>query len=236
MGAKGFPVITRGGRHVIGVERDFEKLDELIGLQHHAGGRLLPGAELVERACRLLTTALRYAHQLPPAHYDDLIPGMEDDQKETFVLDGHVLVAEDGKPYVPHRTSMGLVRHIFGHGYKFRLEVEHPETDLSHIGIYAQTGEPGEGPTVAELDARMQVIVADIQRWWAKVAPVELERPMRTFAPGETLQLTLQREVYSMTQHTRQLMTVVSNLGIEPFRRLEEAEFEGLQLPEGVWK
>jgi glutaredoxin len=236
LGARGFPVITRGGRFVIGVERDFERLDELLYLQHRSGGRLIPGSELVERACGLLITAMRYAHQLPSAHYDDLIPGMEDDHKETFTLDGHVLVADDGKPYVPHRTSIGLVRHIFGHGFKFRLEVEHPETDFSHIGIYAQTGEPGEGPSIAELDARTQVIVADIRRWWQSASPEDLARPMRSFVAGETLHLMLQREVYSLTQHTRQLMTVLENLGIEPHRRLGEADFEGLQLPEGVWK
>ena len=98
-------MVTKGERFVVGVERDFEQLDQLLGLQHRAGGRLISGAELVERACRMLTTAMRFAHQLPTTHYDDLITGMEDAKEETFVLDGHVLIAADGKPYVPHRTN-----------------------------------------------------------------------------------------------------------------------------------
>ena len=235
LGVRGVPVVTRGDRFVFGVERDFAKLDELLGLQHVSGGRLLPGEELVERACRLLDTAMAYAKQLPPAHFDDVIPGMEDADPETFILDGHVVVSADGKPYVPHHTYIGLVRHIFGHGVKFRLEVEHPETDLSNLGIYAQTGEPAQNVTVAELDERTKVIVADIRKWWKGARKTELEQTMRSFAGPETLHLMLQREVYSLTQHTRQLMTVLRILGIEPYRSLGEAEFEGLQLPTGVW-
>jgi hypothetical protein len=45
----------------------------------------------------------------------------------------------------------------------------------------------------------------------------------------------LQRETYSLAQHTRQLMTILTDLGVSPERPLGESDFAGLQMPANVW-
>ena len=49
-----------------------------------------------------------------------------------------------------------------------------------------------------------------------------------------TLHEVLEREVWHTAQHTRQLMMALELLGTEPAQPLTDADFAGLQLPEGV--
>ena len=62
-----------------------------------------------------------------------------------------------------------------------------------------------------------------------------LARVIPTFIGPQTWRKLLQRESYSLAQHTRQLMSVLIDLGIEPDGRIGESEYAGLQMPEGVW-
>jgi glutaredoxin len=230
-GIRGLPVVTVGERHVLGL--DLAQVDALIGSADVLVE--LSGGELVARATRLLAAAARFAYQLPTAHYEDPCPGMENVTTPFVLAGGHVLVLSDGSPYVPHGTFLGIFRHIVCHGEKFRHFVQEPDDDYSDSGLYAQFGEPLPSRSVNQLAELAQTIARDIQQWWQDTGGRDLEHPLATFLGPQTLRQMLQRETYSLTQHTRQLMDVLRRLGIEPDGPIGEREFAGLSIPAGVW-
>lgn len=234
MGLRGIPVVTRGGHHVLGIEGDFEKLDRLLGISKTSVVRALNGQELVERACRIVGSAMRYARQLPREAYDFPFPGMEN-ARPPFMQGDHVVVDEEGVPFVPHGTHIGLVRHIVCHITKFRHEAQNPGADYTNWGLYAQLGEPSQRMMLDELEERVSATILSIQRWWEQARDEDLNVEIRTFSGQETLRKMLQREVYSLAQHTRQLMALLRKLGIEPDGPIGEKEYEGLYLPDELW-
>jgi len=58
---------------------------------------------------------------------------------------------------------------------------------------------------------------------------------MDTYFGRHPLHEVLERTVWHPAQHTRQLMLILDDLGIEPNRRLRAEDFAGLPLPEKVW-
>jgi hypothetical protein len=147
MGA--LPVVVRDDRYVMGA--NLADVDALLELD----GRittLLTGEELVDRTTRLLTAASRYTLQLPRDHYDDPIPGMEDVHGPLLLADGTPVLTESGAPYVPHRTSLGLVRHLAGHGAKFTLLAEERAgAAYANMAAYLPLGEPPETHDASQL-------------------------------------------------------------------------------------
>ena len=59
-------------------------------------------------------------------------------------------------PYVPHATNIALFRHILAHGAKFRRFLRLESTDYSHMGHYAQHGEPLPETPLEELCAMVE--------------------------------------------------------------------------------
>lgn len=230
-GIRGIPVVSRGDRYVVGL--DLAQVDELVGLA--STSCVVPADELAARAVRLLEAATRYAQQLPPSHYDDPFPGLEGVKPPFALPDGHVFVLEDGTPYVPHGTYLGLFRHIIGHGAHFRRFLERPGDDYTSLGLYSQFGEPSLKLSPAELARLCNSIARDIADWWRIHPDKQLDRMLDTFAGPQTLHQMLQRETYSLAQHTRQLMHLLLLLGVEPDGRIGESEFAGLDVPAGIW-
>ena len=58
---------------------------------------------------------------------------------------------------------------------------------------------------------------------------------MATWSGPKQLHDMLQDMTYSLTQHTRQLMTIVVDLGMEPDGPLTEDEYRGLDLAAKLW-
>jgi hypothetical protein len=232
-GVNSLPLVTRGDRYATGF--DLAQIDDLLDIARDTDGRSLTGAELVDRALRILPAAMRFARQLPPARYEEEIPGMEGVTIPLILPDGTPMLLDDDTPYVPHRTYLGLVRHIVGHGAKFAWLAENPDVDISHPAKFASLGEPEESLGVEQLAERAQVSVDEIHRWWDATAGSNLESVMNTYMGPQTLHDMLQFTVNSLAQHTRQLMSALREWGIEPDGPIGEAEYEGLRLPAGVW-
>jgi hypothetical protein len=186
-------------RYALGI--NLAEVDDLLGLERTPVDPLLPGEELVERTVRLLEATIRFAQQLPPAHYDDAIPGMEGVKGPLVLPNGTAVVLPDGTPYVPHRTSLGLVRHIIGHGVKFKLLAEDPESDLyRHPEIYLPLGEPDHTLGLPDLLRETEEIIRDIQRWWGQASERDLERVVHTLWGAHSLQKVLHQNTYSLAQ------------------------------------
>jgi len=234
IGLRALPVVRKDDRFVVGV--DFAKVDALLGLEPSAPDGLLAAPALADRYLRVLAAAARFMRQLPPAHYDDLIPGMRRDQGPILLADGTPVFLPNGKPYIPHLTNFGLSRHIVGHAVKFRYIAEHPDTDkLERWDTYATFGEPEEGLAMAQLIAIVEEVADAVRRWWDATTGMQLPREIGTFDGPRTVHHVLHRSVYATTQHTRQLMTVLRDLGIDPDSPLTDDDYRGLSLPARVW-
>jgi glutaredoxin len=233
LGARSLPVVTVGDRFSVGI--DLSELDRLLGLAD-SGPRLLPWSDLVDRAPHLLDVAVRYARQLPADHYEDPIPGLEDLKLPLVLPDGTPLLRPDGTPYIPHRHYVGLVRHIVGHGAKFERMATDPGVDITDTVSFVLLGEPEDDEPLEDVFADAEQIVAAIRRRWPPGVEPDLARVMNTFSGPQSLHQMLHATVYSLTQHTRQLMTVLEMLGVEPDGPLGGNDYAGLELPVGVWK
>lgn len=230
-GIRALPVITVGDRHVLGF--DLDQIDAALGLKK--GATDIPAAELVRRAGRLLAAAQRFVRQLPKTKYDTPIPGMENAKPPFVIPGGYVLVLPDGRPYVPHATNLALFRHIVAHGAKFRRFLQLESTDYSHMGIYAQYGEPMPETPLDDLCSLVDADRAAIERWWIEHADSGTQKVLTTWMGPQNVRQMLQREVYSIAQHTRQLQTVIEVLGIVPIDPVPPDDQAGLNLPARVW-
>lgn len=229
----GLPVIAKGDEYVNGLE--LARIDRLFGLTDDESSALLPVDDIVRRARRLLGLVSRYARQLPVDRYDDPIPGMENVRAPVTMPDGTVLVRRDGRHYVPHSTNITLVHHIVGHGYKLQQIAADVDFDVTDVSVYGSLGEPEEDASLDEVCAALESISAGIGEWFARSRVGDSECVVPTFYGDQSVHQLLHSNAYSLTQHTRQLMTVLIQLGIEPAERLTDPDFTGLLLPEGVW-
>lgn len=222
------PVVAVGDRF-LGSPK-LHEIDVALGIASDAE-QLLPGPELLARARALLAAASRFARQLPPDHYEDPTPGAED-SGPLILPDGTEVLLPDGRPYMPHATSIGLVRHIVGHGVKVLLLVSEPASDLfASAARFGPLGEPDDSVPlegiVAEAD-RVRALLLD--------ATPELDRVVLSYMGQRTIHELVQAMTYSLAQHTRQLEDVLATLGIEPDTPLTDADYRGLGLPETVWQ
>ncbi len=230
-GIRALPVITVGERHVLGF--DLDQIDAMLGLKK--GATDLPAAELVGRAGRLLAAAQRFARQLPPEKFNTPIPGMEDAKPPFIIPGGYILKLPDGRPYVPHATNIALFRHIIAHGAKFRRFLQQESTDYAHMGIYAEFGEPLPETSLEDLCSRVEADRAAISQWWATHGDAGTRTVLTTWMGSQDVRQMLQREVYSLAQHTRQLQAVIEDLAITPIEPVQPADQAGLNLPPRVW-
>jgi glutaredoxin len=232
-GIRSVPVVALADDYVVGW--DTAQVDALLGMgSEHV--QLLPGAELVARAVTLLAAAARYAQQLPLEHHDDSTPGMEPVRLPVVMPGGTVLAREDGRYYVPHATNIQLARHAVGHGLKFLALAQEPDADYSDISQWILIGEPDDSLDVRAMGELAAQMIKDVHAWWDQIPNPDLERLVSTDWGMQSLHRLLHSQVYSMTQHTRQLMSVLVALGVEPDGPLGAGDHVGLQLPDGTWE
>ena len=154
---------AKGDEFMIGF--DPSRLAPLVGLDRERRRSRFPGHELVARSRAILGAAARYARQLRPVHLDYAIPGMEDVDGPLVLPDGTALFHDDGRPFLPHRTSLGLVRHILSHGLKFAYMAEHPDVGLTDLAFFGLLGEPSEDVTVDWLVDELGAAADRTARW-----------------------------------------------------------------------
>lgn len=71
--------------------------------------------------------------------------------------------------------------------------------------------------------------------WSQTVHAADWQLIIDTYYGGQTLHELLERTTWHSGQHVRQIMMVLDRLGIEPDRRLADATFADLPMPEKVW-
>ena len=140
-----------------------------------------------------------------------------------------------GNLELPFRNRNRPIRVLGCHVFRIPeafLEVV-PTGPLSYERIMA---EPAAAPRSAEDIARYgEGVLARFKAWWAGYADESCSTEMDTYFGRHPLHAVLERTVWHPAQHTRQLMLILDDLGIEPNRRLGADDFAGLPLPEKAW-
>jgi uncharacterized damage-inducible protein DinB len=75
-----------------------------------------------------------------------------------------------------------------------------------------------------------------VQTWWRDAGSQDpLDRVIETYWGAHTLLESFEREVWHTAQHTRQVVMLLRQIGVEVDRPLTPEDLAGLPLPEGVW-
>ncbi|MBK5105778.1 MAG: NrdH-redoxin [Burkholderiales bacterium] len=166
----------------------------------------LSPAELVRKLDLVLTAAARYIRQIP-----------------------------DDRLALPFRNRNRPIRSLGCHVFRIPeafLEVA-PAGPLSYERIMAEpAAQVGTGEDIARYG---EGVLARFKQWWAGYADKSCATEMDTYFGRHPMHAVLERAVWHPTQHTRQLMLILDDLGIEPDRRLTADDLAGLPLPEKAW-
>ena len=208
MGTLALPVLARGDDHVIGL--DMDRVRAFIGAEE-APPEVLPAHELVQRVEQFVPAAVRLAAQLPSDCHDQSIPGRK-------------------------RTYLGLANHIVAHVEIFLTLAGGAAFTLEGIDEEVLRGLERRIDPPQELRARALEAAGRLREWLSAVAPDELDRVVPTFFGDQTVHQLLAGCAYSVAQHTRQLMSVLEMLGIQPAEPVGQDAYEGLPMPAGVWE
>lgn len=242
-GMRGLPVVARGNSFISGM--DLQKVDEFLGLADRSTAEpwakdapLLPGRELVERSVKVVEAGARFMRQVPPAVYDHDIPGMQapEAHRPLMTPDGRPVLAPNGKAIEPHRTYIGLARHIVGHGVKIKHILEDPGTTaFSRMETMVPIGEPDDELNAIQLAEIAERTAPEIRRAWERRSELDLERSLDAYWGTESVHTVLHRMLYSLVHHTRQLMSLLIELRIEPDGPLTDADYEGVGHAPRLW-
>jgi uncharacterized damage-inducible protein DinB len=178
---------------------------EFLGLDISTAPQLAP-AELVQRLDAVLTAAQRYTRQMP---------------QEALALE---------LPNRP-RSYRVLLHHVFQIPAAFVDAME--GGTLSYENMVAEPPEYMRTPEdIAEFGEQVRRRVA---AWWAGLAERSGAQPVDTYYGTQPMHEVLERTAWHCTQHVRQVMSLLEQLGIAPDRPLTPAELQGLPLPEKLW-
>lgn len=208
LGVMALPVVARGDNYAIGL--DMEQVFNLVGL-NEVPPKPLSARELVDRIDQTVISAVRFTSQLPTDQYEQTIPGRD-------------------------RTYLGLANHIINHVEIFMSLAGGSPFTLEDVDEEVLRGLEKQIDSPAVLGSRGQAATTELRDWLADLNEAELGRIVPTFFGDQTLHSLLATCAYSVTQHTRQLMTVLEMLDIAPDHPLTEADYTGLQMPTGVWE
>jgi len=78
-------------------------------------------------------------------------------------------------------------------------------------------------------------VLARFKGWWADSPDRSCSGMMETYFGRHPVHEVLERTVWHPAQHTRQLMLILEESGIEPDRRITMDDLAGLPLPEKAW-
>ncbi len=178
---------------------------KFLDLQIKLQERLRPD-ELVQKLDLVLAAAARYVRQIPADRLE-----------------------------LPFRNRNRAIRVLAHHVFRIPeafLEVV-PAGPLAYERIMK---DPGADIRSGEDIARYgEAVLARFKQWWAEYPDKTCEAEMDTYFGRHSLHEVLERTVWHPAQHTRQLMLILDEFGIEPERRLAMEDLAGLPLPEKAW-
>ena len=172
-----------------------------------AQGPELPPDALVARGRLVLETALRLAAQMPDARLDDELP---DRPRSWRVLMHHVF-------QIP--TSF-LEAEEHGGPLRYEVMVAEPPDTLRRSADIVRFGEG---------------VARRFAQWWERVREEPFDVTAAAYFGETTRHELLERTVWHMAQHVRQLASLLERAGIAPDRPLGPEALQGLPLSKAIW-
>jgi hypothetical protein len=172
------------------------------------GSPLLPAAELVARLTEIQSAAQQLFAQIPDDNLGRMLPQ---------------------RP----RSYAQLAYHLFNICDAF-LEHEVEGLPLKE-GAYGRVPPP-EGKTKAKILAYGEDVLRRFRGWWeGPGGTTDFSRKAKVYYGDVSLHEYLERTTWHSGQHLRQLVMVLTMLGIEPEKPPTRETFAGLPMPDKVW-
>jgi DinB superfamily len=179
---------------------------EFLGLNEASGPSLTP-AVLAGRADAVIAAAARLCRQMPDA------------------------ALENQLPHRP-RSWRVLMHHIFQIGIAF-LDSDESGAPLTYEALTAPPSEDlRSSAAIAAFGEQARVRFG---AWWQAVRSEDFERTVTPYFGKTTRHEMLERAVWHMAQHARQLATLLEQEHIAPDRPLTAEDIRGLPLSDKVW-
>jgi glutaredoxin/uncharacterized damage-inducible protein DinB len=163
--------------------------------------------QLVDKLDLVLAAAMRYVRQIPAEKLDQ---PFRNRNRPIRMLAHHVFrIPEAFVEAMRERREL-----------TYELIMQPPEESLRTTEDLARYGER---------------VRAAVRQWWKTYPDSSCAQMMDTYFGRHRVHEVLERSTWHPAQHTRQLMLLLDELGIEPDGRLNAADLAGLPLPEKAW-
>lgn len=206
LGVRTVPVIARGKQWVNGlVLNDIVEFLELDGKLEP----VLTPAELVQRLDLIIQAAQRYARQFSAEQLQLKLPNRE-------------------------RSYRVLTHHVFRIPEAF-LDAVNNRIELTYEATVAPP--PAELQNGAAIAVYGEQVRQALLHWWQDqgMEGSAGEETVDTYYGQQTVHELLERTTWHSGQHVRQMMSLLTQLGIEPHEPLADAVCADLPMPTQVW-
>lgn len=179
---------------------------QFLGLDDDTQPCLSP-LELAQRLNHNLAAAIRFVDQMPDAYLENQLPN---------------------RP----RSWRVLMHHVFQIPVAF-LDLEEHGTTLDYQTLVAAP--PDDLLSSADIAAFGGTVRARFNAWWSRVQGEDFAGNVPTYFGETTRHEMLERTVWHSTQHTRQVASLLEQVGIAADGPLRASDIAGLPLTEKVW-
>jgi glutaredoxin len=205
LGARGFPVVSRGREFVCAQSLDDVSrfLDREVDFDH------LSPAKLMERWSYFCDIALELIDNIPQQHL-------------------HALAIPNR-----NRTVHDLSYHIFQVPYAF---LENAENGEEHFDKYFDAPPPDDVKTSCDVRHFGERIAGRLRSYWRILPDCSFTWTVNTFYGVQPSHHFLERSVWHMAHHVRQLQVILDRYNVALARRIDELQYKDLPMPAGIWE
>jgi len=130
------------------------------------------------------------------------------------------------------RSWRVLMHHVFQIPTAF-LDMQDSGKEMTYEAMVAPP--PDEMVTSADIAAFGAQVATRFDSWWQASANESFTVNVPTYFGGSSRHEMLERTVWHSTQHTRQVASLLEQLGLEPVAPLTAADLADLPLTPHVW-
>jgi glutaredoxin len=207
LGAKSIPIVSKGDAWVYA-----QSIEDVAGFVDRldAVNEHLPPEVLIEKWMKVMDVALAITPLIP------------NDVFNSPVFPGRA------------RTYRDLSYHIFQAVDAFVQTVQEGLEDWTTVANVEPA--PERIQTCDDIVAEGASLKARVSSWWLSLEDKSCTRMLKMFYGEHPLHQFLERSTWHSAQHTRQLIALLSEQGIELPMRLTDKDYEGLPMPKGLWE
>lgn len=205
LGARSIPIVSRGDAFTYA--QSIEDVAQFVNRMDAVTDRLPPEV-LFSKWNKVLGVALAIIPSIPDAAF-----------KQSVLSD------------VP-RTYRDLSYHIFQVVDAFLQTVQEGLEDWT---LVANVPPHEMIETKGDVVSEGEELTERLQRWWLTLEDKSCQQKLKMFYGEHPMHQFLERSTWHSAQHTRQLIELLSEKGIELPAKLDEEDYAGLPMPKKLW-